>query len=105
MVPNQDHSDPWGDKVYKREESVVTREIIGETILVPIRGNLADMQRIFTLNEVGAYIWEKLDGKTKLDEIHKGLEETFEVENKRAKHDLDEFITDLLEAELIMGDY
>jgi hypothetical protein len=93
----------WGT-CFKQEAHVVTREIIGETILVPIQGKLADMQRIFTLNEVGAYIWSNLDGVKNMEEICQGLEETFVVEREQAEIDLNDFIYELLEAELIIGD-
>ena len=33
------------DKIYKKKEAVVSREIAEETILVPVRGQLADMQK------------------------------------------------------------
>jgi hypothetical protein len=92
----------WGKK-YKRDETVVTREIVGETILVPIRGKLADMQRIFTLNDVGAYIWAGLDGERSLGEICEDLQSDFDVEREQAERDVSDFISELIEAELIFG--
>ena len=89
---------------FKQEEHVVTREIIGETILVPIRGKLADMQKVFTLNEVGAYIWSHLDGQRTLKEICQGLETNYNVDREQAKRDLNEFISELVHAELVVGD-
>jgi len=78
--------------IFKQAENIVSREIAGETILVPIRGKLADMQNIFTLNKVGAYIWEKLDGARSLAEIIALLLSHFEVNQEQAEQDLLEFI-------------
>jgi hypothetical protein len=89
---------------FKQEAHVVTREIVGETILVPIQGKLADMQRIFTLNDVGAYIWSNLDGSKDLEAICQGLAIEFDVRREQAECDLNEFISELVEAELIVGD-
>ena len=50
------------NKCYKKTESVVTREIAGETMLIPITSQLADMQQIFALDAVSALIWSLLDG-------------------------------------------
>ena len=50
-------------KVFIKNEEVISRKIAGETILVPVRGRLADMRRIFTLNPVAEYIWHRIDGK------------------------------------------
>jgi hypothetical protein len=46
--------------VYRKKKDLVTREIAGETLIVPTRGNLADMQRIFALNGVAGFIWQHL---------------------------------------------
>ena len=93
----------YWEKVYKRDETVVARDIVGETILVPIRGKLADMQRIFTLNDVGAYIWSNLDGERSLGEICEDLRLDFDVRKEQAQRDMSDFIRELLEADLIVG--
>jgi hypothetical protein len=72
-------------------------------ILVPIRGKLADMQRIFTLNDVGAYIWSSLDGERSLGEICEDLRLDFDVKKEQAQRDMSDFISELLEADLIVG--
>lgn len=92
----------WG-KIFKKDERVVGRKIADEKLLVPIRGKLADMQRIFALNPVAEYIWEQLDGEKSLAEIREELLEEFAVERKQAEADMLEFIDELQQAELIMG--
>lgn len=92
-------SDIWG-KVFKKNENIVSRKIAGELILVPIRGKLADMQTIFTLNPVAEYIWQELDNKN-LNDIRNGIVSAFEVEKEQAESDVKEFIAELLEADLI----
>jgi hypothetical protein len=89
----------WG-KIFKRNADVVARKIAGELFLVPIRGNLADMQHIFTLNHVAEYIWQELDHKC-LAEIRQGVIENFEVEKDRAEADIRDFISGLLDENLI----
>lgn len=44
------------DKVYRHSGDVVNRQILGDTLLVPVRGKLADLQRIFALNPVARHI-------------------------------------------------
>lgn len=89
------------DKVFRKNKDIVTRRITGELFIVPVRGKLADMQRIFTLNPVAEYIWDALDGHTRVEEIRKGIVSVFEVEETEAASDIDDFITELLKAELI----
>jgi len=87
-------------RIYRRKENIVSREIAGETILVPIRGKLADMQNIFTLNTVGAFIWNQLDGTKNLEDVLKLLLDKFDVTKEEAEKDTHEFISQILEAGL-----
>ena len=90
----------WDTVLSKREE-IISREIAGETILVPIRGKLVDLQHIFSLNPVGAHVWRELDGKRSLAEVRDSVLEAFEVEHDRASADVQEFVAELVDAELI----
>lgn len=90
----------WG-KRFKRHDHIVSRAIIGETLLVPISGQLADMQHIFTLNPVADFVWNQLDGERTTGEIRDGILEEFKVEVEEAVTDLLEFLDELESAALI----
>jgi hypothetical protein len=83
------------EKVYKKSESIVSRRIGDEYILVPIRQDVGDLESIYTLNETGALIWELIDGKLKVGEIKESLLEAFEVEPDEAEKDLIEHLQQL----------
>jgi hypothetical protein len=83
------------DKVYKKSDSIVSRKIADEFILVPIRQNVGDLGSIYTLNEVAARIWELIDGKMKLREIKDALVGEFEVTPEEAEKDLIEHLQQL----------
>ena len=91
--------DLWG-RAFVKNEDVVSRKIAGETLLVPVRGNLADMQMIFALNPVGELIWNELDKKN-LNGICSDIIRNFEVEKEQAETDIREFIQELADADLI----
>ncbi len=90
------------EKHYKKNENFVFRRIENETILVPIKDNVGDMGSIYNLNEVGAFIWEHLDGKNRLLDIKNMISEDFEVSPKEAKEDLCEFLGQLREIDAIL---
>jgi hypothetical protein len=90
-----------GNSIYRKKEEIVSRNIAGEIFLVPIHGNLADMQKIFTLSPVAEHIWNLLDGEKDLDSIQNDVLNTFDVGKQVAEADLHEFIAQLLEAGLI----
>lgn len=83
------------DKVYKRNDSIVSRKIADEFILVPIKQNVGDLESIYTLNEVAARIWELIDGKIKVREIKDKIVEEFEVTPEEAGKDLIEHLKQL----------
>ncbi len=60
------------------------------------------MEQIFTLNEVGASIWQLLDGKKSLAEISEELLNEFNVEEDQLRTDLSEFIAKLKDSGLIV---
>lgn len=76
------------NKVYKKSDSVVSRKIADEFILVPIKQNVGDLESIYTLNEVAARIWELIDGKIKVREIKDKIVEEFKVTPEEAEKDL-----------------
>jgi len=90
------------EKIWYPSGHVVTRKIADETILVPISGNLANMQRIFTINEVGAAIWSRLDGEKSVQEIFRELMTEFDVAEDPLAIDLKRFIEQLKQSELIL---
>jgi len=89
------------DKVYKKSDSIVSRKIADEFILVPIRQNVGDLESISTLNEVAARIWELIDGKMKVREIKDKIVEEFEVTPQQVEKDLIEYIKQLEKIEAI----
>ena len=84
-----------------RHGNYVTREIAGETVVVPIRSGVGDLDSIFTLNEVGATIWRLIDGTRTADDIALAVVEAFEVEPEQARRDVEEFLASLTEAGMI----
>jgi len=90
-------------EVYKKKSDIVYRKVAGETILVPVSGRLADMQRIFALNPVGEFIWDKLDGSRSLQQISDDIQRFFDVTGEEANADLEGFIAELLKEGLIEG--
>jgi len=87
--------------VYRCCENLVTREIVGETIIVPISGQLADLQQVYSLNTTGGFVWDHLDGSTSLELIHEAVIANFKIGKQEAWTDLAELVADLAEASLI----
>jgi Coenzyme PQQ synthesis protein D (PqqD) len=72
----------------KRSPDVVARRILDETLLVPVRGQVALQMEIFALNEVAAFVWERLDGTTSAKMLVDAVVAEFEVTADLAEADV-----------------
>ena len=76
-------------------QSFVTRQIAGETLIVPVTGHVMDLESIYVLNPVGSRIWELLRSPTTADRIAEIVASEFAVSPERAAGDVVEFLDSL----------
>lgn len=82
-------------KRYVKGSDLLTRDIAGEVIIVPIRDRVGDLDSIYTLNEVGALIWKLIDGQTPVSRILEAVQREYEVAAVEAEKDLSDFLGSL----------
>ncbi len=82
-------------KRFRTSDSVVSRKIADEFILVPIQSKSGDLDFIYTLNEVGGRIWELIDGQNQLIDIRNKIIKEFEIGPDQADADIIEFLEQL----------
>lgn len=87
--------------VYVKSPNVVSRTIAGECLLVPIRASAADLSSIFSLNALGAFIWEHIDGRRTVEEIIECVLREYDVLREEAERDVIEYLTTLERVGLI----
>ena len=85
------------ESCYKKDPSMVHRDVLGESILVPIRQNVGDLESIYSLNETASRAWALIDGQNNLLEISDLITREFEVDPEQAQKDLIELIAQLEE--------
>ena len=83
---------PKVNEVYRRSGNIVCRNIGGDLILVPISREAGDTACFYTLNSVGARIWELLDGQRPLADIAGTIVEEYEVDPEEARKDSMDFL-------------
>ncbi|HKR00523.1 MAG TPA: PqqD family protein [Pyrinomonadaceae bacterium] len=89
------------DKAFIKGEDLMTRNIAGETLIVPVRNRIGDLDSIYTMNEVGSRIWELIDGQTSVSRIADLISSEYEVTPEAAERDVLEMCDSLREAGLI----
>jgi len=82
-------------ETFKRSDSVVSRSIAGEVILVPIRHDIGDLEHIYTFNETASQVWEWLDGQRTVQALCDLLVKEFSVGSDEAEQDLIDLLQQL----------
>jgi len=86
---------------FTKQGDVVTRRISEETILVPVKDHVGDLDAIYTLNEVGTRVWELIDGEMSVSQIVEAVCNEYDVTEEEAEKDVKELMDSLQEAGLI----
>lgn len=77
---------------FRRSDGFVTREFEDETVIVPVRAGVANLEAIFTMNAVGSTIWRGIDGRTTVAEIVQTIVREFNVTEGEAGADVAAFV-------------
>jgi hypothetical protein len=86
---------------YVRSSTVVSREIGGETLVVPVRGGVGDLDSIFSFNPLGSGLWNLLQAGRSVEEMADWVVERYEVTSQRALADIQAFLDELSRAGLV----
>jgi len=78
------------------------REIVGESIVVPLGNNVVSVNGIITLTESAVILWRKLEnGVNGIDELADALLDEYDVDRETALSSVAEFIDQLREKGMI----
>lgn len=85
----------------KLKMQFILRDIIGETVLVPINESTSNFNGLITVNDLGKFIWENLESSKDEEELLQKILDEYEVDRDTAKADLDEFLGKLKDIDII----
>ena len=88
----------------KVEKEFVLREIAWDNILVLVGETALDFNGLITLNEVGAFLWNKLQNDITIDGLVQEVLNEYEVDEDTARKDILEFVDYLKKADIICQD-
>lgn len=91
------------DSAYAPSDDVVAREIEGEIIIVPLTAGIGDIEdELFTLNETGKAIWDRLDGKKSLADVITLLSAEYEASEGEIEKDVTGLVKELLNRRILV---
>ncbi|MBP1676412.1 MAG: hypothetical protein H6Q20_971 [Bacteroidetes bacterium] len=82
-------------EIVNLKKNFVTRVVGDELIIVPLTGNVAQMNALFTLNETGKFIWENIHDAQTFDNLLNSLVSEFDIDSESAQRDLNAFLDKL----------
>ena len=85
------------DRQFAKKDSIVFRQIGEEFVLVPICSQASEVDALYCLNDVGARIWELIDGERTVSHIGETIAEEYDVDARTAEQDVVEFFVQLME--------
>ena len=85
----------------KVKENYVLTRVVDSFVLVPVGTGNVDLNTIISLNETGAFIWERLKEDTTKEALVDALTKEYEISRDKAEKDIDTFIAQMTEAGLI----
>ena len=78
----------------KMKDGFLLREVAGQTVVLPIGADM-DMNMMITLNETGAFLWEKLQEETDEAGLVTALLAEYDVDEATAKQAVANFVAKL----------
>ncbi len=81
---------------YARNPDFIYRKIVDESVLVPFHNNVADMDCIYTLNGMGAFIWEQLAEPATRAQLEQAVLAEYDADPALVVADLDRFLAEMV---------
>jgi Coenzyme PQQ synthesis protein D (PqqD) len=88
---------------FVRNREVVSRQIEGELVIVPIRSGVGDLNSLYTLNPVGSVLWDFMTEGHTIGEMVSRVCDEFEVSSNQAQSDIQEFLDAMLAEKLVQS--
>lgn len=89
--------------IYRPSEEIVIREIENEIIIIPLTSGIADMENeLYTLNETGRDIWERLDGQKSLQQVIDEISLEYNADKAQITADVVRLIQELLKRKMLI---
>ena len=86
---------------HTRNTAIVSREVAGETIVVPMCRGVGDLDSVYTFNPVGRSLWRLLEQGHSAEELADWVATHYEVDAKQAVVDVQSYLSELQEVGLV----
>ena len=85
----------------KAKSGFSIKQVADSFVIVPVGERIVDFSAMITINETGAFLWEKLQNDVTLEELTDLLLAEYDTDKETAENDVKEF-TDVLLARKVI---
>lgn len=85
----------------KIKKQLIKRTLAKDTVLVPVGKTVYESNGLFILNEVGSFLWDRLEDATSETELLTAMLEEYEVAEDTARADIQEFMRKLRNLDIL----
>ncbi len=83
--------------VFARNENCPVRKIGEGLVIMAPKGDVTH-----SLEDLGAFIWQNLDGQRDLNAVLEAITKAYDVDREVAETDLRSFVSELLDSEIVV---
>jgi hypothetical protein len=95
-------ANPRLDATYAPSDDIVARDIDGELLIVPLTADVGDEhEALFTLNETGRAVWDRLDGRRSLADVARELSADYDASIEAIQADVLGLVGELLARRIV----
>lgn len=91
-----------GELSMKINGEFILREVAGEKVLIPVGETALKFSGVCIVNPTGTDIWEMLSAGANKEQIINKMSETYEVSRVELAKDVEEFLTTLKKADILI---
>ena len=89
-------------KKYQASENYIHRRIAENDVLISVGENIANFNGYIELNSSAAFLWNELKEPRTSSELEKALEEHFDLPHLKAVEDVQDFLKELKENDMVL---
>lgn len=83
------------------KEEFILKNVAGDYLVFPSGKSIVDFKIMLTLNETGAWIWNKLEKGINREDLIKEFAENNQIDESLAQEDIEIFVSQLKEENLL----
>ena len=77
------------------------KQVADSFVIVPMGERIVDFSAMITINDTGAFLWEKLQNEISVEELADALCLEYDIDKETAQNDVKEFVEVLLAKKVI----